>query len=110
MFKSASKLRELIIKHVIFERGGTEIMLKTKINDSDTIDIPVRIAKKFSLKDGVIVEARVEKGKLLILGKKIKLQKSCSLPGYGRVKTSIRFFVRYAGIGTHGKRTCLYRH
>ena len=45
-------------------------MLKTKKNISDTIDIPPRIAKKFALKDGVIVEARVAKGKLLILNKK----------------------------------------
>jgi hypothetical protein len=45
-------------------------MLKTKKNTSDTIDIPPRIAKKFAWKDGVIVEARVAKGKLLILDKK----------------------------------------
>ena len=45
-------------------------MLKTKIGNSDTIDIPARIAKKFALKDGAVVEARVEKGKLHILGNK----------------------------------------
>lgn len=56
-------------------------MLKTKINDSNTIDIPVRIARKFSLKDGVIVEARVEKGKLLILGKKDKITKIMQFAG-----------------------------
>ena len=61
-------------------------MLKTKKNTSDTIDIPPRIAKKFALKDGVIVEARVAKGKLLILDKKkIKLQKSCNLREYGKM-------------------------
>ncbi|HHT9138769.1 MAG TPA: hypothetical protein ACFYEK_16185 [Candidatus Wunengus sp. YC60] len=45
-------------------------MLKTKSKDSDAIDIPPKIAKKFALKDGVVVEAKVEKGKLLILSNK----------------------------------------
>ena len=57
-------------------------MLKTKKNTSDTIDIPPRIAKKFALKDGVIVEARVAKGKLLILDKKkIKIAKIMQFAG-----------------------------
>ena len=47
-------------------------MLKSKATKSEAITIPAKIAKKLSLKEGTIVEARVEKGKLLILGKKNK--------------------------------------
>ncbi len=45
-------------------------MLKVKINDNEAIPIPAKVAKKLALKDGAIIEARVEKGKLLILSKK----------------------------------------
>ncbi|MCR4292753.1 MAG: hypothetical protein NUV76_07735 [Candidatus Kuenenia sp.] len=48
-------------------------MLKTKTGNNDTIAIPARIAKKFALKDGAVIEARVEKGKLHILSKKDKI-------------------------------------
>jgi AbrB family looped-hinge helix DNA binding protein len=47
-------------------------MLKLKATKSEAITIPAKIAKKLALKEGTIVEARVEKGKLLILGKKNK--------------------------------------
>ena len=52
-------------------------MLKTKTGNNDTIAIPARIAKKFALKDGAVIEARVEKGKLHILSKKDKIA-NCS--------------------------------
>ena len=45
-------------------------MLKVKINDNEAIPIPAKVAKKLALKDGAIIEARVEKGRLLILRKK----------------------------------------
>ncbi len=45
-------------------------MLKVRINDNEAINIPARVAKKFALKEGAIIEARVEKGRLLILRKK----------------------------------------
>jgi AbrB family looped-hinge helix DNA binding protein len=47
-------------------------MLKSKATKNEVITIPAKIAKKLALKEGTIVEARVEKGKLLILGKKNK--------------------------------------
>jgi AbrB family looped-hinge helix DNA binding protein len=45
-------------------------MLKSKATKNEAITIPAKIAKKLALKEGSIVEARVEKEKLLILGKK----------------------------------------
>ena len=45
-------------------------MLKVKINDTEAITIPAKVAKKLALKEGTIIEARVEKGRLLILRKK----------------------------------------
>lgn len=45
-------------------------MLKVKIDDNNAIPIPAKVAKKFALKEGAIIEARVEKGRLLILRKK----------------------------------------
>ena len=47
-------------------------MLESKVAKNEPITIPARIAKKLSLKDGMILEAKVEKGKLLILGRKNK--------------------------------------
>lgn len=68
-------------------------MLKTKKNTSDTIDIPPRIAKKFALKDGVIVEARVSKGKLLILDKgKNKIAKIMQFAGIWKDVNTDRVF------------------
>ncbi len=49
-------------------------MFESKIARKEAIDIPAKIAKKLSLRDGMIVEARVEKGKLLILGRKNKIK------------------------------------
>jgi antitoxin component of MazEF toxin-antitoxin module len=49
-------------------------MFESKAAKNEAIAIPARIAKKLSLKDGMIVEARVEKGKLLILGRKNKIK------------------------------------
>ena len=49
-------------------------MLESKVAKNGAIAIPARIAKKLSLRDGMIVEARVEKGKLLILGRKNKIK------------------------------------
>ncbi len=57
-------------------------MFESKIARKEAIAIPARIAKKLSLRDGMIVEAKVEKGKLLILGRKDK----------------IKNFMKYAGI------------
>jgi antitoxin component of MazEF toxin-antitoxin module len=49
-------------------------MFESKAAKNEAIAIPERIAKKLLLKDGMIVEARVEKGKLLILGRKDKIK------------------------------------
>jgi bifunctional DNA-binding transcriptional regulator/antitoxin component of YhaV-PrlF toxin-antitoxin module len=49
-------------------------MLESKVAKKEAIAIPARIAKKLSLRDGMIVEAKVEKGKLLILGRKNKIK------------------------------------
>ncbi len=49
-------------------------MFVSKIARKEAIAIPARIARKLSLRDGMIVEARVEKGKLLIVGKKNKIR------------------------------------
>jgi len=49
-------------------------MFVSKIARKEAIAIPARIAKKLSLRDGMIVEAKVEKGKLLIIGKKNKIR------------------------------------
>ena len=56
-------------------------MIKTKVKDSFAINIPIKIAEKLALKDGTIVEAKVEKGKLLILGKKNKTAKIMQFAG-----------------------------
>ena len=86
-------------------------MLKVKINDNEAIPIPAKVAKKLALKDGAIIEARVEKGKLLILSKKkTKLQKSCNMQGCGKTKMLTRYFVKSAGNGENGKNGCLHRH
>jgi len=45
-------------------------MFESRATRKEAIVIPERIAKKLSLKDGMIIEAKVEKGKLLILGRK----------------------------------------
>ena len=45
-------------------------MFESKIASKEAIAIPARIAKRLSLRDGMIVEAKVEKGKLFILKKK----------------------------------------
>lgn len=42
-------------------------MFESKAAKNEAIAIPARIAKKLSSKDGMIVEARVEKGKLTII-------------------------------------------
>jgi len=49
-------------------------MLESKVAKKEVIAIPARIAKKLSLRDGMIVEAKVEKGKLLILGRRNKIK------------------------------------
>ena len=49
-------------------------MFESKVTRKEAIAIPARIAKKLSLRDGMIVEAKVEKGKLLILGRKNKIK------------------------------------
>ena len=67
-------------------------MLKTKIGNSNTIDIPARIAKKFALKDGAVVEARVEKGKLHILGKKDKVANIMQFAGIWKDVNTDRVF------------------
>lgn len=56
-------------------------MLKAKCKDSDAIDIPPKIAKKFALMDGIAVEAKVERGKLLILREKNKIRKFMQFAG-----------------------------
>jgi antitoxin component of MazEF toxin-antitoxin module len=49
-------------------------MPKVRLNDK-AINIPAKIVKKLALKDGTIIEAKVEKGKLIILSKKDKTAK-----------------------------------
>lgn len=56
-------------------------MLKTKFKDSDAIYIPPKTAKKFALKDGIVVEAKVARGKLLILRKKNKIKNFMQFAG-----------------------------
>ncbi len=50
-------------------------MIKAKVKEVIAISIPAKISGKLALKEGSIVEARVEKGKLLILGKKDRTAK-----------------------------------
>jgi len=49
-------------------------MFESKATREEAIAIPTRIAKKLSLRDGMVIEAKVEKGKLLILGRKNKIK------------------------------------
>jgi bifunctional DNA-binding transcriptional regulator/antitoxin component of YhaV-PrlF toxin-antitoxin module len=49
-------------------------MFDSKVTRAEAIIIPSKIAKKLSLRDGMIIEAKVEKGKLLILGRKNKIK------------------------------------
>lgn len=49
-------------------------MHKIKSKDAAVIDIPAKLAKKLALKEGMVVEAKVEKGKLVILGKRDKIK------------------------------------
>ncbi len=67
-------------------------MLESKISKNEAITIPVRVAKKLSLKDGMIVEAKVEKGKLLILGKKNKIAKIMKYAGIWKNEDVSRIF------------------
>jgi antitoxin component of MazEF toxin-antitoxin module len=42
-------------------------MLKAKTLNSEAIDIPARLLKKLAIKDGTVVKAKIEKGKIFIL-------------------------------------------
>ncbi len=56
-------------------------MIKAKVKEAIAISIPAKISEKLALKEGTIVEARVEKGKLLILGKKDRTAKIIKFAG-----------------------------
>jgi len=56
-------------------------MLGSKATKYEAITIPARIAKRLSLKDGAIIEAKVEKGKLFIIGRKDKTAKIMQYAG-----------------------------
>jgi len=76
-------------------------MLGSKATKYEAITIPARIAKRLSLKDGAIIEAKVEKGKLFIIGRKDKTAK---------MKMLKRSLVKYAMHGADGKRASLHRY
>ena len=67
-------------------------MLESKAIKKDAIPIPASIAKKLSLKDGMIVEAKVEKGKLLILRKKNKTRNIMKYAGIWKNEDVNRIF------------------
>lgn len=56
-------------------------MLKTTSAKIEAIEIPAQILKKLALKDGEIITARVEKGKIFILEDKNKTAKIMKYAG-----------------------------
>ena len=56
-------------------------MLKTKLKSETVLKIPVSLARELDLKEGDTVEATVEKGKLVFLGKKDKVSKIMQYAG-----------------------------
>lgn len=67
-------------------------MLKTKIDVNTIISIPADVIKKLRLKNGTVVEAKVEKGKLLILGKKNEIAKIMQYAGIWEKEDVDRIF------------------
>ncbi|MBM4322938.1 MAG: AbrB/MazE/SpoVT family DNA-binding domain-containing protein [Deltaproteobacteria bacterium] len=67
-------------------------MFDSKVTRTEAIVIPERIAKKLSLRDGMIVEAKVEKGKLLILGRKNKIKNIMKYAGIWKGEDVDRIF------------------
>ena len=55
--------------------------VKIKAHNNDAIKIPAKIAKKDALKDGSIVEAKIKKGKLIILSKMDKTKNIIKFAG-----------------------------
>jgi len=56
-------------------------MLKTKLKSETVLKIPENLAKKLELKEGDTIEAVVEKGNLVFLGKKGKVSKIMQYAG-----------------------------
>ena len=56
-------------------------MLKTKLKSETVLKIPVSLARELDLKEGDTVEATVEKGKLVFLGKKDRISKIMKYAG-----------------------------
>jgi antitoxin component of MazEF toxin-antitoxin module len=61
-------------------------MFESKAAKDEAIDIPARVAKKLSLRDGMIVEARIGKGKPLNLGKKNKIRNIMKYAGIWEIE------------------------
>lgn len=56
-------------------------MLKAKLKGETVLKIPENLAKKLELKEGDTIEAVVEKGNLVFLGKKDKVSKIMQYAG-----------------------------
>ena len=56
-------------------------MLKTKLKSETVLKIPENLARKLELKEGDTIEAVVEKGNLVFLGKKDKVSKIMQYAG-----------------------------
>ena len=56
-------------------------MLKTKLKSETVLKIPENLARELELKEGDTIEAVVEKGNLVFLGKKDKVSKIMQYAG-----------------------------
>ena len=56
-------------------------MLKTKLKSETVLKIPESLARELELKEGDTIEAVVEKGKLVFLGKKDRVSKIMKYAG-----------------------------
>ena len=69
-------------------------MLETKVVVKEKIPIPARVIKSLSLKDGMVLEGIVEKGKLLILKKGERTEKVLQFAGIWENEEVDKIFVR----------------
>ncbi|MCX5804117.1 MAG: hypothetical protein NTU69_11420 [Proteobacteria bacterium] len=69
-------------------------MLEAKVMVKEKIPIPARVIKNLSLKDGMVIEGIVEKGKLLILKKGERTKKVLQFAGIWENEEVDKIFVK----------------
>ena len=69
-------------------------MAETKVMGKGRIPIPARVIKSLSLKDGMVIEGIVEKGKLLILQKGERTKRVLQFAGVWENEEVDKIFVK----------------